>query len=163
MRLPLAAVSTVVLLVPGVALAGPTNLIKVDKSINAIKVGNSEKKVIQKMGTDPLRVRTGVNQFGEYRVLFFADRFTVTVVKGGVGVTNMETTSPAQRTSIDIGVGSSKKQVRSAYSVVCEPVPSQPGRQSCATNPDPKPGQVATLFRLKNKVVTQVGIGTVLD
>ena len=155
--LPIALLST------GVASAAPTNLIKVDKSINAIKIGNSEKKVIQKMGTQPTKVQTGVNDFGSYRILFFKHKFSVTVLKGGTGVVNMETTSSKQRTADDIGVGSTRSELRAAYTVVCEPVPSQPGRQSCLTDPNPRAGEISTVFRLKNKVVTEVGIATVLD
>lgn len=155
--LPLALASS------GVAAAAPTNLIKVDKSINAIKVGNSEKKVIKKMGTQPKRVQTGINSFGTYRILYFKNRFAVTVLKGGTGVVNMVTNSTKQRTLDDIGVGSTRKELRSSYSVTCERVPSQPGRQTCFTKPNPRPGQISTAFRITDKVVTEVGIGTVLD
>lgn len=155
------ALGAAVAFVPGTAQAAPNNVIKVDEGINRIKVGFSETKVLKKMGTAPKRVKTGTNDFGSYRILVFGKRFKVTILDQR-GVTMMSTMSGAQRTFDGIGVGSTRQQVRGAYAVMCERVPGEPGQQVCLTN-EPTAGETTTVFRLQNKVVTQVDVATLVD
>ena len=119
------------------------------------------REVLKKMGTAPKRVKTGTNDFGSYRILVFGKRFKVTILDQR-GVTMMSTMSGAQRTFDGIGVGSTRQQVRGAYAVMCERVPGQPGQQVCLTN-EPAPGETTTVFRLQNKIVTQVDVATLVD
>jgi hypothetical protein len=156
-----AAASLALIGVPTAAHAAANNLIKVDKSINKVKVGNTQAKVINKMGVQPKSIETGVNDFGPYKILHFKHKFDVTIIKGR-GVTNMTTTSGKQRTVDGIGVGSTKAELRGAYAVTCEKVPGSPGKQICLTG-ELVPGEILTDFRLTNKVVTMVGVGVVVD
>ncbi len=147
--------------VPATANAAANNVIKVDKSINRIQVGFSERKVLNKMETSPTSIQTGVNDFGRFRVLTFKKRFSVTILENR-GVTLMVTKSAKQRTFDGIGVGSTRSQVRKAYTVTCEPVATEPGQELCLTKV-PVVGETATTFRLQDKVVYQVDVGTLVD
>ncbi|MFN8126026.1 MAG: hypothetical protein U0R64_05930 [Candidatus Nanopelagicales bacterium] len=147
------------LLLTGATAAQAGEVIKVGKGISNVKVGQSKKTVVRKLGL-PLRTQSGVNQFGEYQILTYPHTLTITLVHKSV--TNMTTESPAQRTRSGIGVGSTKQQLRRTYSVRCEKVATQRHVQSCMIG-RMTPGEIVTDFRLRRNVVRMVGIGTVLD
>jgi hypothetical protein len=62
---------------------------------------------------DPLRVRHGTNEFGQYTV-FKYDRLKVTF-QGNAGATAVYTTRPHQYTAKRIHVGSTERELRDAY------------------------------------------------
>jgi hypothetical protein len=88
------------------------------RGIGGVTLGMTEPQVRSAFG-DPRRVKNGKNEFGAYRVLYYAT-FQVTF-QGLDTVTAVETRSPSQRTAAGIGVGSTKAQVKAKVpGVVCE-------------------------------------------
>ena len=155
--------AALVLGTPALALAAPSNLIKIDKGINGIRIGNKQHVVVNKMGQTPKKVVKGVTaERGEpYKDLYFKNRFVVRIIKG-IGTTSMWTKSQKQRTIDDVGVGTAKRELRELVSVKCDKLGG--GMQICRTGPvNPVPGNTYTTFRLTQKLVTEVSVEIFLD
>ncbi len=152
----LAAAGLVLSSVP--AQAG-SDTIKVGVGISGVKVGHKKKTVVRKLG-QPLHVQKGRNDDGPYQVLTYPHALSVTLVRKYV--TNVVTVGAKQRTSKGIGVGSTKAELTSAYSVSCQRVATERHLKSCTIG-EMKPGEIVTDFRLSRNVIHWVGIGTVLS
>jgi hypothetical protein len=153
---------TLALAAPGTALAA-NNVIKVDQGINKVRIGNSQKQVINKVGYNPKEIVTGVtaDTGQKYKDLYFKHKFSVRIIKG-YGVSAMTTLSDKPQTPDGIGVGSTKGQVKSTYDVNCDKVSS--AMKICSTGPmDPVPGETSTVFRITNSLVTEITVAVFLD
>ena len=147
---------------PGTALAA-NNVIKVDQGINKVRIGNSQKQVINKVGSNPKEIVTGVtaDTGQKYKDLYFKQKFTVRIIKG-TGVSSMSTMSTKPQTGDGIGVGSTKGQLKNLYVVNC--VKAGPSKRVCSTGTlDPIPGETSTVFRLTDNVITEITVAVFLD
>jgi hypothetical protein len=151
------AASALLVLVAGTAAAPASAKIVVGTSIKGVELGMTKKQVVAQVGK-PKKVDKFTTEFGRVKILSYGKKLTVNITAGAV--TLMRTRSPRQVTSQGVGVGSSKKQVKQFVpGVVCDNVS---GFRSCHVN-DFLPGEIVTVFRLKQKVVKSVEIGRVLD
>ncbi len=158
-----AAGTALVLGLPAAAGAA-NNVIKIDKSINKVRIGNKQHVVINKVGEDPKKIVSGTDVALNipYKDLYFSNKFMVRVLADDIGTTWMTTKSKKVTTSEGIGVGSTKGELKSAYDVICERVDAS--RKICHTGPkNPEPGETRTDFRLTNNVITEVSVVSFLD
>ena len=153
MRLTLA-----VCVVAALATATPARTaIVVQRGIAGVELQMTKAQVRAKLGR-PMRVRTGTNDFGTFRELVYR-RVTVTF-QSGPQVTAVRTTSPLERTARDVGVGSTKAQVKArVHNVRCV---NESGFRHCFVGKF-LPGRTVTDFRLRNGRVSSVTIGFVID
>ena len=94
------------------APAAAAGLIVPGKSIRGVKLGMTQKQVRFLLGT-PRKGVHGSNEFGSYTELRYA---TIEVsFQGETAVTNIATTSAADRTAGGIGVGSTKAAARKTF------------------------------------------------
>jgi hypothetical protein len=149
-RVLLLAGVVVVLALPATASAK----IVVQRGIGGVSLGMTGAKVRALLGR-PASTATGRNEFGPFRILFYS-RVKVTF-QGLTTVTAVETTSPLERTTAGIGVGSTKAQVRTKVAgVVCEPGHCHIGK----FNPG---ARVTDFFIGATGRVTRVLVGFVID
>jgi hypothetical protein len=149
-RALLAVVVVAALALPGAAAAK----IILQRGIGGVSLGMTEAKVRSTLGA-PTRVKNAKNEFGPYRVLFYA-RVKVTF-QGLSTVTAVETTSPQEKTAAGVGVGSTKAQVKAKVpGVVCETGHCHIGK----FNPG---ARVTDFFIGSTGHVTRVVVGFVID
>jgi hypothetical protein len=131
--------------------AGAT--IVVQKGIAGVRLHMTKAQVRARLGP-PQHVQTGHNDFGRYTEFLYS-RVRVTF-QSGAKVTGMRTTSPLERTTAGIGVGSSKAKVSAGVrGVRC-------GTQQCVVG-RLLPGRVVTSFLLQHGRVRAVVVGIVID
>ncbi len=126
-------------------------------SIAGVKLGSSERAIKAKLGP-PLHVYKGTNPFGPWR-RFVYPQVTISF-QNGDRATMLLTKSSKERTASGVGLGSTLAQVRAGlHGEKCK---AEFGVFHCWTGRW-EPGQVVTDFHFKHSLVTQVGIGYVLD
>ena len=154
MRIPLVLSVAVAL---AVAVPTANAVIVVQRSIAGVKLGMTKAQVRATLGR-PMRVRSGTNDFGAFRELFYR-RVTVTF-QGGLHVTSVRTTSSLERTAAGVGVGSTKAEVKAhVKNVHCR---NESGFRHCFVGAF-LPGRTVTDFRLRNGRVSSVSVGVVID
>jgi hypothetical protein len=141
LALPVAAESTIV---PQVGIGG-------------VRLGMSQAKVRATLGK-PISVTRGSNDFGPYAT-FKYNGYRVHF-QGLTAVTQVETTTPKEKTASGLGVGSTKAQVQAKLSgVKCEG-PRAGGH--CYLGQF-LPGKHITDFSFRNGRVWNVTVGIVID
>lgn len=134
----------------------------VQKSIAGVKLGMTREQVEAVLG-DPSEVNRPTNEiFGRYTELRYGLTYVSLFAGSGGEVFNLHTSSKLQRTSHDIGVGSSEKALRRhVKGVSCE---TAYGRRTCIVG-RLEPGRVVTTFRITRRTrrVSSVSIGRVID
>lgn len=146
------------LLVPAVADAA----LVVQKSIAGVELGMTREQVEAVLG-EPSEVNRPTNEiFGGYTELRYGLTYVSLFADTGGEVFNLHTTSKRQRTSHDVGVGSSERTLRRhVKGVSCE---TAYGRRTCIVG-RLEPGRVVTTFRINRRTrrVSSVSIGRVID
>lgn len=133
-------------------------MIQIDRGIAGVRLGNSRSEVRAALGT-PARVRTGTNDFGPFTEYRYRGGIRV-LFQGGTEVSSVSTTGLGDRTARGVGVRSTERAVRRKVpGVTCE---TTAGFRSCHTG-DFLIGQRITDFAIRNKRVTRVTVGRVLD
>ena len=127
------------------------------KSIGGIALSMSQAKVRATLGK-PSSIQRGTNDFGPWTNYVYA-KYTVHF-QGNTQVTQIDTTSAAERTASGVGVGSTKAQVRAALrGEKCEG-PANAGH--CYLG-EFLPGARITDFTFRNGRVAFVVVGIVID
>ncbi|MDQ2984517.1 MAG: hypothetical protein M3R70_11460 [Actinomycetota bacterium] len=127
--------------------------IVVQRSIAGVKLNMTQAKVKSILGR-PNSVVRGTNEFGRWKEFRYF-RLAVTF-QGEANVTNLSTSRTNERTANDIGVGSTKAEVRAKIrGVRCDRLTCWVGRFL--------PGSKVTTFFLKRGLVSRVGLGLVID
>ena len=140
-----------------VLVAQAQGTIVVQHGIAGVNLQMTKAQVRTKLGR-AMRVRTGTNEFGTFREVVYR-RVTVTF-QSGDQVTAVRTSSPLERTASDVGVGSTKAQVKArVHNVTCR---NESGFKHCFVGKF-LPGRTITDFRLRNGRVSLVTIGFVID
>jgi hypothetical protein len=133
-------------------------MIQIDRGIAGVRLGNSRAQVRAALGT-PNRVITGTNDFGPFTEYRYRGGIRVDF-QGGTAVSSVSTTGLGDRTTRGVGVRSTERTVRRKVpGVTCE---TTAGSRSCHTG-DFLIGQRITDFAIRNKRVTRVTVGRVLD
>lgn len=139
---------------PGVAAA----TIVPQVGMLGIRVGMTKQQVWSVL-EEPSAVAGGTNDFGPYLEWRYPHRLTV-VFQGGRRVTSISTRSATERTTGDVGVGSTEAEVKAGVpGVRCESV----GRSRSCHVGTFRPGQRVTDFLLRGGRVVRVTIGIVVD
>ena len=137
------------------ALAAPAGATIVPvQSIAGVELEMTQAEVIAVLGA-PTATQHGTNEFGSF-TKFKYRRLTVTF-QGDVQVTAVKTTRKLERTAHDIGVGSTRAELRAGVTHLrCDtPRLCRKGRLL--------PGHRVTVFRLYHGKVTSVLVGFVID
>jgi outer membrane protein assembly factor BamE (lipoprotein component of BamABCDE complex) len=135
-------------------LASPgAGAIVVQHGIAGVRLHMTKSQVRALLGT-PQHVQTGRNDFGRYTT-FRYQRVSVTF-QSGVKVTGMRTSSPLERTTAGVGVGSTTAKVKAKVpGVRCSSQQCVVGRFT--------PGRVVTSFLTRHGRVSAVVVGIVID
>jgi hypothetical protein len=132
--------------------------IDVQRGIAGIQLGTTKAQVRAQLGR-PIRIRTGTNPFGRWTELVYP-RVTVSFQSGN-RATAVRTSSRLERTARGVGPGSTEAQVRARVARVrCRT--ESGGLRHCWVGRF-LPGRVVTDFRIRNRRVSSVLIGYVLD
>ena len=135
-----------------VAPAGAATIVP-QRSIAGVRLHMTKSQVRALLGA-PNHIQTGHNDFGGYTT-FRYPRVSVTF-QSGVKVTGMRTSSPLERTTAHVGVGSSRARVMAGVPRVrCRSQQCVAGRFT--------PGSVVTSFILRPGRVSAVVVGIVID
>lgn len=149
-----------VLVVIGVLLtaASAQAIIQVQRGISGVRLGMSAARVRASLG-NPSKIKRGRNDFGRFTEYVYEGGITVTF-QGNADVTAVTTTGRGDLTSRGVGVGSTETQVRKGVpAVTCETVA---GTRSCHVGAL-LPGRRVTDFLLRNRRVSRVSVGFVID
>ena len=134
----------------------------VQQSIAGVKLGMTRAQVEAVLG-EPSEVNRPTNEiFGRYTELRYGLTSISLFAGTGGEVFNLHTTSKRQRTSHDVGVGSSERALRlHVKGVSCE---TAYGRRTCIVG-RLEPGRVVTTFRVNRRTrrVSSISIGRVID
>ena len=144
-----------VLFVLALAFAAPAGATIVPgQSIAGVELEMTQAEVITVLGA-PSATQHGSNEFGSF-TKFKYRRLTVTF-QGDVQVTAVKTTRKLERTAHDIGVGSTRAELRAGVTHLrCET------RRLCHKGRY-LPGHRVTVFRLYHGKVTSILVGFVID
>jgi len=152
------AVALALIVTPAAADAA----IIVQKSIAGVRLGMTRAQVEAVLGRPSAVNRPSHEIFGTYTELRYGlTRISLFAGKDGE-VFNLRTTSKKQRTSRNVGVGSSEKVLRQRVKgLTCE---TAFGARTCIVG-RLEPGRVVTTFWISRSTrrVTAVGIGRVID
>jgi hypothetical protein len=152
------AVSILILAATLLAPASAGAIIQLDRGIAGARIGNTKAEVRTALG-QPKRVRNGNNEFGAFTVFRYAGGISVTFQSGNA-VTAVTTTGLGDRTSRGVGVRSTEDAVEQRVpGVSCE---TFEGTRICQRG-EGSPGQLISVFFLRNGRVTRVTVGRVID
>lgn len=129
------------------------------KSIAGVRLGMSEAQVRAALG-EPSDVRRGRNDFGRFTELVYRRARVRVILQGRTEVTSVTTTSRRQRTSRNVGVGSSERTVRRRVrGVRCRTFLRF---RDCVVGRE-LPGRTVTSFSIRRGKVVRVTLGIVID
>jgi hypothetical protein len=124
------------------------------RSIAGVSLGMGQRQVLALLG-QPQRKKDGKNEFGPYRIMYFA-RVTVWF-QGLTSVTQVATTSPLERTAAGVGVGSTESDVKAKVpGVACQTGHCSIGKFNAGA-------RVTDFFLSAAGRVTRVVVGFVID
>lgn len=153
--------SLVVLLGCAAALAVPASasaLIQIDRGIAGARLNNTKTQVRTALGT-PDRIVHGTNDFGAFTQYRY-DGGIVVGFQSGDKVTGVSTSGHGDRTTRNVGVGSSEATVVAKVpGIHCETIGST---RECHTN-TLTAGQRVTDFLMRNGHVRRVTVAFVVD
>jgi hypothetical protein len=133
-------------------------LVQIDQGIAGARLENTRDQVRAALGK-PIKIKSSKNDFGPFVEYRYSGGIRVTF-QGREKVTAVETTGKGDRTTSDIGVGSSEADVAAKIKgIKCEGVGST---RSCHTG-NFVAGQKITDFRIVNGNVASVTVGIVVD
>lgn len=129
------------------------------ESIAGVEIGMTADQAIAAVGREPVKVKEGTNDFGDYVNLKFRHKLRVNVLNGSVVL--VTTGSRREWTFDGIHVGSTKRKLRNVYSAVeCEKYRKH---WTLCHLGDYNPGEQITEFRLKHRKIRSIGVGVVVD
>ena len=133
-------------------------LVQIDQGIAGARLENTRDQVRAALGK-PIKIKSSKNDFGPFVEYRYSGGIRITF-QGRDKVSAVETTGKGDRTTSDIGVGSSEADVVAKIKgVKCEGVGST---RSCHTG-NFVAGQKLTDFRIVNGNVASVTVGIVVD
>ena len=141
------------------ASAAPaTAVIRPQKGMAGITLDMTQAQVREKLGTP--RIERGRNAFGRYTLFVYRSKRLTVIFQGNRRVTTISTTGRSERTTRDVGVGSSERAVkRLVRGVRCETFGDI---RSCHVGSF-TPGRRVTDFLIRGGKVIRVSVGYVID
>jgi hypothetical protein len=150
------ALLVVVAAVLALAAAGGAAIVP-QKGIAGVRIGMTQGKVRSVLGA-PTSAKHGRNDFGRYTQFRYPG--LVVTFQGNSSVTDVSTTRKSERTAAGVGVGSTEAQVKAKVNgVKCK---TESGFRHCYLGAF-LPGHRVTDFSIKNRRVTRVDVGRVID
>ena len=132
--------------------------IRPQKGMAGITLDMTQAQVTKVLGK--ATVQRGRNDFGPFVIFRYSKLDLSVIFQGAVRVTTITTSGKTERTSKDIGVGSSERAVkRNVRGVKCE---TFSGIRSCHVGTF-EPGRRVTDFVIRRGKVSRVTIGYVID